>query len=403
VKLVKKNVAEPYSWFVDNERLKKQALTASGFDTSAFTVDRGHTWENEKWDVKLPGMNFSSYTTASRVQGTVCTGLFPTWSGTPSPFKFNVPTSSLESWAATMFGRMAPSVSEFSLSNFLGELREGLPRFGTAFLSSKVKNYKALGDDYLNVEFGWKPFLSDLQSIAQALADASYGLFRPLGATHRSRTAQPIETLTRYDQSNARITWFGGGSSYQGGNLPSDQEIETPDWVSPTWARVSGDILQSEKITVQRSIEGEFVYIPKAGFDPSKYMDRLETLMSFDITPSVLWNLQPWTWLADWFVDIGGAISSMEGAMLNRVLTTYLYAMETTTVKHGYLLSKMHPTFTGEVYVGPTSYANTTYYVRKRRIRANPFGFNGSSDFVGLNSEQSAILGALGLTRSRVR
>ena len=89
--------------------------------------------------------------------------------------------------------------------------------------------------------------------------------------------------------------------------------------------------------------------------------------------------------------------------MLNRVLTSYLYAMETTTVKRGYLLTKLHPTFSGEIHVGPAAYANTTYYVRKRRIRANPFGFNGSSDFVGLNSEQSAILSALGLTRSKVR
>jgi len=193
------------------------------------------------------------------------------------------------------------------------------------------------------------------------------------------------------------LSWSAGASTFVG--LPTQFEAHLSDRTTAT-ARTTGIVQWSEKTTVKRSIEGEFVYIPKAGFDPSKYFDRLETLMSFDITPSVLWNLQPWTWLVDWASDIGGSIASMEAAVSNRVLSTYLYAMETTRVKTRFSAAAIQGRFSNDTYYGPSYHQSEYSYTRKRRIRANPFGFNGSPNS-HLTGEQGAILGALGLTRLR--
>jgi len=118
VTLVPKNVAEPYSWFIDNEKLKMRNLTASGFDTSALTVDRGHTWENEVWENVKPGLDFSARVGTSPLYTYRGLHLGVGAVSDPAPFTFKTPTSELESWAATMYGRMAPGVSEFSLTNF---------------------------------------------------------------------------------------------------------------------------------------------------------------------------------------------------------------------------------------------------------------------------------------------
>jgi len=385
---------EPYSWFLDLQEMKRNALEHTEFDTSILRKDKGHCWENEKWEYRKPLLSFTYALGA--VPPSPYLNLMPAvGSGSLWSHTFHEPSSDLESWAATQYGRMAPSVSEFSLSNFLGELREGLPRAGTAFLQPRLKGLKALGDDYLNIKFGWEPLLNDLQQMALQMLSASYGLFRPYGATHRRREALVVDTYDRVDIP-FQVFSSEGGSVRQAGRPWEDP----PDGVWNTAdARIRAISSVSRRVKVTRSIEGEFVYIPKAGFDPTKYMDRLETLMNFNITPSVLYNLSPWSWMVDWFADIGGAISSMEAGLSNRVLSTYLYAMETTesSVKSSLAaISARYPTV--DTYYGPNDYMQELAYTRKRRVRANPFGFTGSAASP-LSGEQSAILGALGLTR----
>jgi hypothetical protein len=305
----------------------------------------------------------------------------------------NIPVSTLESWAALQYGRMAPGVSEFSLSAFLGELREGLPRALPDLLRKRADIARAAGSDYLNVEFGWKPLLDDLQSLALSLLEASYGLFRPFGANHRRREDLPIESFSRFDGSGTLSGYYGSSSPISHGEHKAEGNGAFGGLsITGQWSTV-------RRTSIIRSIEGEFVYIPKAGFDPSKYMDRLETLVSLEITPAVLWQLSPWSWMVDWFADIGGAISSMEAAVSNRVLSTYCYAMETTEVSvDNSVASLRHINSATVSYTGPKIWTGTQRYVRKRRVRANPFGFEGTSNSRP-TGEKAAILAALGLTR----
>jgi hypothetical protein len=153
------------------------------------------------------------------------------------------------------------------------------------------------------------------------------------------------------------------------------------------------------KTTLNQWVEGEFVYIPKAGFDPKNFLDRYETLASVNVTPAVLWELAPWSWFVDWFAQIGQAIAAMEAGISNRVLSTYFYAMEdaSATTK----LSSVNITsVSGFIYQGPGRVISELSRRRRRRIRGNPFGFSGSSSSA-LNVQQMGILAALGLTKTR--
>jgi len=288
---------------------------------------------------------------------------------------------------------MAPGVTEFSLSAFLGELHEGLPRF-IPDLVSRANFARSVGSDYLNIEFGWKPLLDDLRKLAEILTSASYGLYRPLGAYHRKRGLDPVETFTRQDLTNSPAQVVGGNFLRELNLIPSN---DIP--VGTTLVDVlGGHIVERSKLT--RWYEGEFVYIPKASFDPKNFLDRVDTLMDPKITPSALWELAPWSWLTDWFFQIGGAISAMEAGMSNRVLSTYFYAMEEFQSSVELLSTRMRMR-SGTAPDGlPTYYRQKSTLHVKRRIRGNPFGFTGTSSSP-LSVEQSAILGALGLTKTR--
>jgi hypothetical protein len=288
---------------------------------------------------------------------------------------------------------MAPSVGEFSLSTFLGELREGLPRLVPDLLT-RAKTAKAAGGDYLNVEFGWKPLLNDVRSLADTFLQASMGLFRPFGATHRMRGSRPIETFSRYDGvGKVPLSVYCGNY----GSMPNF----SPGTGTGALSGLQGQGLTSivSKTTLNQWVEGEFVYIPKAGFDPKNFLDRYETLASVNVTPAVLWELAPWSWFVDWFAQIGQAIAAMEAGISNRVLSTYFYAMEdaSATTK----LSSVNITsVSGFIYQGPSRVISELSRRRRRRIRGNPFGFSGSSSSA-LNVQQMGILAALGLTKTR--
>jgi len=384
------NVAEPYSWWVDYQTMKlRNAARLSDFDTTKLTKDRGHTWLFEEFKLQ----NLQDFKMQVSSESYEIRNAFPYYS-TMSPVNLALPSSSIESWAALQYGRMAPVVGDFSISTFLGELREGLPRLIPRLITS-AKTAKSAGEDYLNLEFGWKPLLNDLQDLADTLLQASFGLFRPMNASHRRRERPVIETSSEVVTAEPRNVscLVGNIGSPSGYNPYSSTGIS----FHGTGAYGIGKAVQKTKL--KQWCEGEFVYIPKAGFDPSNFLDRYETLVNVNITPAVLWELAPWSWLVDWAAQIGAQLSAMEAGLSNRILSTYFYGMEeaTASLKSEVLVTGNQ---SGRVHVGPKFMNAEMHRRRRRRIRANPFGYTGDPN-TALNGSQMAILGALGLTRLR--
>jgi len=400
-----KEKADPYTIFVDQNRVKRDAAIKRGFSSDLFTEDRGHPfemlrfksegslWSGSFWepfsyrdDYRGANLDIASYlSTADFVSGFAPIG----W-------------SDLAAYAQSTYAKAAPTPTVFDLGQFLGELREGLPRLGLDLLT-KSKTFKAIGSDYLNVEFGWKPFISDLQATGEALMGATTALLGPRGPLHRLRREDPSDTMRSFDYGSKgfnpspwpdqKSTAENAAESSEFYKLMTGKQWSNAVGIGTGHAHLSGNMLFSERTTSERWFEGSFSFIPKIGFNPDSYFDRLGQLVKTDITPSTLWELAPWSWLTDWFLKIGNTIAANEVASDNRIVSNYAYAMEHREIVRGTLITGI----TGPNYAGPTNIARRWTTTGKRRLRANPYGFKPMTT-ANLNTNQWLIMAALGLT-----
>jgi len=396
--------ADPYTIFIDQNRVKRDAAIARGFSSDLFTEDRGHPFEllrfkssGSLWSGKFHNSQFADYHRGYNLG----MGAYSGRSYPMSPGFAPVGWTDLPAYAQTAYAKAAPTPAVFDLGQFIGEAREGLPRFGLELLT-KAKTFKGLGSDYLNVEFGWKPFISDLQSAGEALMGATTALLGPRGPLHRLRR-EDVELTSSgasvVDTQMAPTTWElctgnSADAAWQALNtfrgLMTGYSIYT---AGDGNVNLHGNATFSERSVSERWFEGSFSFIPKIGFNPDSYIDRLGQLVKTDITPSTLWELAPWSWLTDWFLKIGNTIAANEVASDNRIVSNYAYAMESREITRGLLFTGLN----AQNYAGSSAVARQWVTTGKRRIRANPYGFKPMTT-ANLNTNQWLIMAALGLT-----
>lgn len=277
-----------------------------------------------------------------------------------------------------------PTKPTVSIGTALGELKDGFPKLvGAALLKSELKDARRLGDEYLNIEFGIKPLLSDIQKTATAVMDSKKildQLQRDSGRLIRRRYTFPVETSSISTSGTANYGYVPGGG------------IATRMYSGP------GTLLYTETVSVKTWFAGAFTYYLDLGEDlNSKYnlAQQQARKMFGGFTPDTLWELAPWSWLVDWGTNVGDIISNVSAFQNDGLVMPYAYIMSEKTVERTYTLvngglqvSKPSP---------PPSFSVKA--IRKQRQRATPFGFG--VDMGSLTGRQNAILGALGLSRWR--
>jgi len=279
----------------------------------------------------------------------------------------------------------------FSLANFLGEFaRDGLPSISmasyTLLMKDKSELFKRAGGEYLNLQFAWTPFIRDLEKMLHVVSD-SYQVIeqykRDSGKVVRRSFRFPLNDVTTINyRSNAADTTPLTGFS---------QGLGTPYFRSST-------------STTRRVVENVYFrgaysyYIPT---DPTfvgqaKYYASLaDHLLGIQLTPDVLWNLAPWSWLADWFVNIGDNISVASAFQKDNLVLRYGYLMQKLTDTRTSTTSDIRENRTGFKYVFP-GFTQVVRRTSKRRVRAEPYGFGFNTE--ALSQTQWAILAALGLS-----
>jgi hypothetical protein len=113
------------------------------------------------------------------------------------------------------------------------------------------------------------------------------------------------------------------------------------------------------------------------------------------ITPSVAYNLIPWSWLVDYFTDLGEFVDAISPGVEDLLIWDYAYIMRTKEVNR-HVTRWQNVRNASNITEKVTAQADTTTRI-KMRCHASPFGF-GFKDG-DLNIRQLAILGALGLSR----
>jgi hypothetical protein len=393
--------AERYSWLDDYNAIKARTYQSAHPElASLFKKDRGHVWDLATCEFSDTLLSYdltyrnAPYIKATNVRPVAQLASFRNrllLAGTDNE---------LTNYAALEYGRTAPTSDQISMSSIIGELREGLPaliplllktgskRDFKSTLQRQTRRARDAGSDYLNAQFGWIPLLSDVRSIATALATATAAISGDNLETHRRRfKPEKDETLSGSTSTASQVlhensTTFettGTGSSVTIGGL-----------LYSVWV--------SQRHEIDYSFEAEFIRLPEGQKDYSSYIAKLDELMRWDLTPMDLWQLAPWSWLVDWFFDIGGQLDAWNSATSNRILSLYAYGMRDERLTTTAIFSNVRGQSADYRYSGPSTWFTQTKARRRQRIKANPFGFT-PDPLTLLSAGQLAILAALGLTK----
>lgn len=304
-----------------------------------------------------------------------------------NPFPPASPSSenTLVSWGATAVARCKPTNPIADLSVFLGELyREGLPKAVGAQTWEKRTSQlrpKTVAGEYLNVEFGWKPLISEIRSLADAWKrmDAAIAQYeRDSGRAVRRRYEFPTEEFTQDFIINASAAPYGAFHS---------------DVLSGC---TMGKLVMTRKTVRRRWFSGAFTYYLPYGYDSRIKAHRnaliADQVFGLRLDPEVLWNLAPWSWAVDWFSNVGGVLANISSTLTDGLIMRYGYIMEHTVVEDTYNLVDFQ-FWTGPYQPPPIVFRSE----HKMRRRANPFGFGLT--WSSLSLRQQAILTALGIIR----
>lgn len=296
----------------------------------------------------------------------------------------------ISSYGPLGWNKFRPGQSIADLAVFLGEIKE-VPRmlmttansFYTAYTGqfkrawSPKKRIKVAAENWLNTQYGWLPFIRDLRNFYKAwkVMDDWYNqLVRDNGQWVRRRG-----TVTKYTKKE--VVWESSSQHMSHPNLSGH-----PAWY-PYGTQGSSRLVRYTQLKVW--FEAAFrYYVPDIG--SVKFKRRaIQHLFGANVTPLVVWELIPWSWLVDWYAKVGELLLRADTGLLNNLAAKYAYVMG-KTLESVSVISK--PAFASR----PT-HTWTHSVQRKSRKEGGHFGFNLLDR--DLSAKQWMILGSLGATR----
>lgn len=290
------------------------------------------------------------------------------------------PAGYLEGLGSKAIASTIPTNPNMDAAVSIAELyREGLPSVVSSIdLRDRLGFFRGLGGDYLNIEFGWKPVLSDLLSLSQSILESEallQQLARDSGRNVRRRLAFPADRQTTIGddtivpESGAPLSLL----NQRGRSITTSSYHKT--WFSGSYV---------------------YHYDPADLNEASRIATQARLLFGLQITPEVLWNLAPWSWLVDWFTNIGPILHNLSAFGQDGLVLRYGYLMHHHTRREDHLYRGVTLPKGGDFPAGDRRAAFCLE--SKRRIRATPYGFGLT--FASFSVRQWAILAALGMTRA---
>jgi hypothetical protein len=277
------------------------------------------------------------------------------------------------------FGSLAilitsPTNPAADLSTALGELiHDGLP-------SMPGKAEGNIGDEYLNLQFGWSPTISDGESFIKAIRNSDEIISQYLRDNgkliRRHFGTPPKETRTSTVTANAPPYFLSNGT-----DIPTGQEVPLGTMETVTYTKQT------------TWFDGVFIYhLPEEAF--GRRISELDK--TYGLVPDIntAWQLTPWSWLVDWFSNAGVVIKNMAAFNTAGLVMPWGYVMND-------IIQTVDYRWSGNIRINnvPTPYTfvdSITTRTRQRR-QATPFGFGLTWD--GFSPFQLSILAALGISR----
>jgi len=321
---------------------------------------------------------------------------------TDADFRSDVPTvGAMNALGATGIARASPVRSMGGIGAFIGELRD-IPRLptrliangkGVRFLSNpgnlyhhiadlkeRVRFFKELGNHYLNIEFGWKPFVNDLLNTVSNV----------------TKTEKRLAYLLRNNGRIIRRKVVINNSTYITGTSTSNFAAGYPV-VESEFIDAYGKLKWERRESAKSQFTGAFKYYLDyhhgTPMTPKLHRQLMRILYGADFSPATAYKLLPWTWLSDWFTNISDNLDNMVSYQNDSLTIVYGYVCDIKQTVDQYTLAGAR--IAGRE-VGCTQ-ADINQYIG--RTKSTPYGFG--LDPFSFSLRQGAIVAALGLSRSK--
>lgn len=270
-----------------------------------------------------------------------------------------------------------------TITNLAEILREGIPQAPGAIFG-KIRPgdnpVRLIGEEFLNLAFGLKPAVQGVLDIVDAVKESEKILKQYRADSgrivRRRRLLDPEVTVQRFAPVTSGFYTLSG---------------------YPLHA-VQAQVTRTRTTSIQYSFSAAYTYHLAQGdslvSSVERFSQEANRLFGLRFTPEVLYNLTPWSWLVDWFANVGDNIAVANAFSNDQLVLKYGYVMKKTIIINTYTTPPI-PIYKRET--APP--VNISFYtIKKERKRATPFGFGlSTSEFT---PEQWSILVALGMSKS---
>lgn len=364
-------------------------------------ADLGHPFTSVKWEAPQIGrVEVRDSTTKDLISirpllATVGAYVPPEISSTPGfptislPSNISAPTSlERNKRLNSVFKEMAPTKEIAQI----GETIVSLLRGDIPHIFSRIENLarnptwsragKTAGGEYLNTVFGWTPLIRDFENAIKVLTTVDHLIYGTAYRRHR------------------KVKWDTKFSTVQGG-VPGTRSIYAPSGTSSVGAGTSLPEYQ-HIMKYDVFLSARLVPIARPGLGANKFIDEAgEKLQQLGLWyPALGWDLLPYSWLIDWFTNLGASLNNAYtyGSQPGMISSDYIWATSRVqAITHlNFGLDGVWLSQSGGTQARYSGHPRTVS-TAKTRFQANPFGFG--LDLSGLNASQVAILAALGLAK----
>nr|UJQ85104.1 MAG: hypothetical protein 1 [Leviviridae sp.] len=300
-----------------------------------------------------------------------------------------------EAWAA-----LRPDLPDFSAVSSMMELKdlgntlkEGVRLFLAKMRREKIRlrsrgaPHREYSDKHLELMLGWLPLMGDVKNFCSAYHRREKRLRQVIRDERRWVRREAYLGENDLSPSPTSVTSTG-----------RNHPMLTPVLVTQCYAGNNQYITTNKTKAVRRRwASGKFKYLLPPGPRDGRWRNRIRRrIMGGYISASQAYNLIPWSFVADYFSDLGDFFDAAQEGIGEKLICQYAYIMHRYTVDE-------EESYSDALIIGSnTTSAWNTVKVRyktelKIRVAASPFGWGLSDD--DLTPRQIGILGALGASK----
>lgn len=302
---------------------------------------------------------------------------------------------------ASSLAAMNPAKPDFSAASSLYELRE-LPSqlqqatrgvieamkdaYQRKFSDKRrhISSHSKTAQWHLALTFGWLPILSDIRNFLEARKNLDKRLRQVI--RDEGRPVRRFHLIREDVRMDYDYTYYHG--------TPYNPHL-SPSLPVYAYADSGGSTTRVTQQSAERTwaVAQWRYFLPPGPRDGKWTRNMRRRIMGGRITPSALYAVLPWSWLVDYFTDVGNFIEATDNGIADLLYYDYCYVMQTSqVVNHVYATQYMRGVD------GPEE-VQAHYTSRqgfKARSPGSVFGFRLQAD---LSARQLGVLGALGFSR----